>query len=88
MPPEPLNSVIQVRWQETEPPHPEQISYDPRLATNPLFNQNKLKVGVFVFNGTAGCNRTTVPEQYRATWANSLDVAQQADSAGFEVIVP
>ena len=64
------------------------ISPDTRSATNPLFHANKLKVGVFAFNGTAGCNMTTVPEQYRATWANSLDVAQQADNAGFEVIVP
>ena len=61
---------------------------DSRLRTNPLFNQDRLKIGAFAFNGTAGCNMTTVPEQYRATWANSLNVAQQADQAGFDVIVP
>ena len=61
---------------------------DSRAATNPLFKANKLKIGVFAFNGTAGCNMTFVPEQYKATWTNSLGVAQQADQAGFDVIVP
>jgi FMNH2-dependent dimethyl sulfone monooxygenase len=64
------------------------ISEDLRSATNPLFNQNKLKIGVFAFNGTAGCLMTKVPELYQATWSNSLDVAMQADAAGFDVIVP
>lgn len=64
------------------------IEPDPRAAANPLFNRNKLKIGVFAFNGTAGCNMTFVPEQYTATWPNSLEVAQQADRAGFDVIVP
>jgi alkanesulfonate monooxygenase SsuD/methylene tetrahydromethanopterin reductase-like flavin-dependent oxidoreductase (luciferase family) len=31
---------------------------------------------------------TTVPEQYELTWPNTLDVALQADRAGFEALVP
>jgi len=58
-----------------------------RKVTNPLFNDNKLKLGVFAFNGGAA-TMTTVPEQYELTWPNVLDVAQQADYAGFEALVP
>jgi alkanesulfonate monooxygenase SsuD/methylene tetrahydromethanopterin reductase-like flavin-dependent oxidoreductase (luciferase family) len=60
---------------------------DPRAATNPLFNSNPLKLGVFAFNG-GGATMTTVPEQFELTWPNSLDVAVQADRAGFEALVP
>jgi FMNH2-dependent dimethyl sulfone monooxygenase len=60
---------------------------DPRGATNPLFNNNKLKLGVFAFNG-GGATMTTLPEQYQLTWPNALDVAQEADRAGFEALVP
>jgi dimethylsulfone monooxygenase len=55
--------------------------------TNPLLNANKLKLGVFNFNGD-GNSRTLVPERYQFNWPNSLDVAQQADQLKFEVIVP
>jgi dimethylsulfone monooxygenase len=60
---------------------------DPRAQTNPLFNTNRLKLGVFAFNG-GGATMTTVPEQYQLTWANTLDVARQADRAGYEALVP
>ena len=60
---------------------------DPRARTNPLFNDNRLKLGVFAFNG-GGATMTTVPEQYELTWPNTLDVARQADRAGFEALVP
>ncbi len=60
---------------------------DPRAATNPLFNGNKLKLGVFAANGSGGA-MTTVPEQYQLTWPNTLDVAQEADRAGLEALVP
>lgn len=60
---------------------------DPRAKTNPLFNNNRLKLGVFAFNG-GGATMTTVPEQYQLSWPNTLDVAQQADRAGYEALVP
>lgn len=63
------------------------LSDDPRAATNPLFGANRLKLGVFAFNGAAA-TMTTLPEQYQLTWPNCLDVAQQADQAGFEALVP
>jgi len=60
---------------------------DPRSATSPLFGQNRMKLGVFAFNGGAA-TMTTVPEQYELTWPNTLDVAREADRAGFEALVP
>ncbi len=58
-----------------------------RTETNPLFNANKIKLGVFTINGSGGA-RTLVPEKFKLTWENSLDVAMAADEAGFEAIVP
>jgi alkanesulfonate monooxygenase SsuD/methylene tetrahydromethanopterin reductase-like flavin-dependent oxidoreductase (luciferase family) len=66
---------------------PVTMSDDPRGATNPLFNRNKLKLGVFAFNGN-GAYMTKIPEQFDPTWPNTLDVAQQADQAGWEALVP
>jgi alkanesulfonate monooxygenase SsuD/methylene tetrahydromethanopterin reductase-like flavin-dependent oxidoreductase (luciferase family) len=60
---------------------------DPRAATNPLFGANRMKLGVFAFNGGAA-TMTTLPEQYELTWPNTLDVAREADTAGFEALVP
>ena len=60
---------------------------DAYLRTNPIFNRNKLKLGVFAFNGTAAV-MTKLPEQYAVTWENCLDVALEADAAGFEALVP
>ena len=48
--------------------------------SNPLFNQNRLKLGIFAFNGSGGA-MTTVPEQFQLTWPNTLDVAVEADQA-------
>jgi alkanesulfonate monooxygenase SsuD/methylene tetrahydromethanopterin reductase-like flavin-dependent oxidoreductase (luciferase family) len=54
---------------------------------NPIFNANRLKLGAFAFNGESTA-RTLIPERFKLTWQNSLDVAKQADQLGFEVIVP
>jgi alkanesulfonate monooxygenase SsuD/methylene tetrahydromethanopterin reductase-like flavin-dependent oxidoreductase (luciferase family) len=58
----------------------------PANFTNPLFNDNKLKLGTFCSNTIA--NMTLVPEQWRPTWANCLEAARVADEAGLEAIVP
>ena len=56
------------------------------MTTNPLFNANRLKLGIFGTNGKGGA-QTLVPEAYRPTWAASVETAQMADAAGFEAIV-
>jgi alkanesulfonate monooxygenase SsuD/methylene tetrahydromethanopterin reductase-like flavin-dependent oxidoreductase (luciferase family) len=60
---------------------------DSRGGTNPLFNSNRLKLGVFGINGP-GVAFTTVPELFNPTWENSLAVGRLADRVGIEAIVP
>ncbi|MBL8648390.1 MAG: LLM class flavin-dependent oxidoreductase [Sphingosinicella sp.] len=60
---------------------------DPRAATNPLFNDNKLKLGLFALNGI-GISMTTAPEALNANWDESIAVSKAADEAGFEANVP
>ncbi len=57
------------------------------IRQHPVFSENKLKLGVFAFNGGNNA-RTLIPERYKFSWDNSVDVATQADLSGFEAIVP
>jgi dimethylsulfone monooxygenase len=58
-----------------------------RHCSNPLFNENRLKLGVFGFNGQAPSN-TLVEELYTPTWPRILHIGALADAAGFEALVP
>ncbi|ABQ70612.1 luciferase family protein [Rhizorhabdus wittichii RW1] len=60
---------------------------DPRADTNPLFNDNPLKLGLFGLNGI-GISMTNVPEAPNARWSESVAVSKIADEAGFEANVP
>ncbi len=55
-------------------------------STNPIFNDNKLKLGTFCTNTIP--NMSFVPEMRQPTWANQLASARIADRAGLEAIVP
>jgi alkanesulfonate monooxygenase SsuD/methylene tetrahydromethanopterin reductase-like flavin-dependent oxidoreductase (luciferase family) len=59
----------------------------PRAETNPLFNANRLKLGVFGINGP-GTVMTNHPDRFLPTWDASLRVAETVDRAGLEAIVP
>lgn len=54
----------------------------------PLFNDNRLKLGVFGLNVSNGCAATTAEGHFETTWPNTLAVAQMADEAGLEALVP
>ncbi|WP_137391560.1 LLM class flavin-dependent oxidoreductase [Rhodoligotrophos defluvii] len=56
------------------------------MTRNPLFNANRMKLGIFGTNGKGGA-QTLVPEAYKPTWPASVQTAQMADAAGFEAIV-
>lgn len=60
---------------------------DPRADTNPLFNDNKLKLGVFGLNGIS-IFMTDAPEAPNADWTESVRVSRLMDDAGFEANVP
>jgi len=53
---------------------------------NPIFNDNKLKLGTFCTNTIS--NMTFIPELLKPTWANTLAAARIADEAGLEAVVP
>ena len=59
---------------------------DARRVTNPLFNDDKFKLGVFGFNGKAA--QLTHGPGPDVTWARSSLIAGLADAAGLEAIVP
>jgi len=59
-----------------------------RNETNPLFGPNKLKLGLFGVNVSNGCAITKAEERFRATWAETLAIAQAADRFGYEALVP
>jgi FMNH2-dependent dimethyl sulfone monooxygenase len=59
-----------------------------RAECNAVFNENKLKLGLFGINCDSGCAMTTVDERHRLTWASTKQVARAADRAGYEILVP
>src|SRR6516225_12320963 len=59
-----------------------------RRATNPLFNNRKLKLGTFCTNLNGGCAISTIPETLKITWPNTVRLAQIADAMEFEALVP
>ena len=54
----------------------------------PLFNDNRLKLGVFGLNVSNGCAATTAEGHFETTWPNTVEVAKMADAAGIEALVP
>jgi alkanesulfonate monooxygenase SsuD/methylene tetrahydromethanopterin reductase-like flavin-dependent oxidoreductase (luciferase family) len=61
---------------------------DPRGATNPLFNDNKFKLGTFATNVSNGAAITTVDGVFETKWPTVVKLAKMADRAGIEAIVP
>lgn len=55
-------------------------------SQNPMFNQNRLKLGTFATN-TVGSMHTVAPDAYDPSWENALRAAKIADGAGFEAIL-
>lgn len=53
-----------------------------------MFNRNKLKFGIFSPNCSSGMAVTKVPERWDASWENNLKLAQMADEAGIEFLLP
>ncbi|MBV9600422.1 MAG: LLM class flavin-dependent oxidoreductase [Chloroflexi bacterium] len=58
-----------------------------RLA-NPLFNSNKLKMGVFFANIGGGARPTLAEDRTRLSWPSVVEIAQMADGAGIEAFIP
>ncbi len=60
---------------------------DPQ-RTNPMYGPNKFKLGLFSMNADGGLALTRVSERWPARWDDIVAVAQMADRAGIEFILP
>jgi FMNH2-dependent dimethyl sulfone monooxygenase len=58
------------------------------VSPNPMHGPNKLKLGVFSMNSDGGLTLTRVPERWPAVWSEIVEVAQLADRAGIEFLLP
>jgi len=52
------------------------------------FSRNKLKLGIFGSNCSSGRAATKVPERWSGTWEDNLKLAQMADAAGIDLMLP
>lgn len=55
---------------------------------NPVARQGGFKIGVFSTNADGGLAITTVPERWRASWADNVAAATIADRAGLDFFLP
>ena len=53
-----------------------------------MFNDQKMKLGLFGTNCSYGLIMSHAPPTYEATWAHTKEIAQRADALGFEALVP
>jgi dimethylsulfone monooxygenase len=59
---------------------------DPRSETNPVFGENKLKLGLFGLN-SGDQIKTLAPDRYIADWARSDASMQALDALGLDIMV-
>jgi len=59
-----------------------------RTQTNPLFGDQKMKLGLFGTNCSYGLIMSHAPSDYRITWEHTREIATRADDLGFDVLVP
>jgi len=59
-----------------------------RTETNPLFGDQKMKLGLFGTNTSYGLIMSHAPSSFEITWEHTKEIAQRADRLGFDVLVP
>jgi alkanesulfonate monooxygenase SsuD/methylene tetrahydromethanopterin reductase-like flavin-dependent oxidoreductase (luciferase family) len=59
-----------------------------RHAHVPVFNDNKLKLGIFGMNCSNGCTITHAPTSFEPTYQHNVKIAKLADQIGLELLVP
>src|SRR5712692_10394306 len=58
-----------------------------RRDTNPLFNGNRMKLGVFGANVSGGCAMTMAEGRLETSWPTTSAIVRVGDRAGFEAMV-
>jgi FMNH2-dependent dimethyl sulfone monooxygenase len=53
-----------------------------------MYNENVLKIGLFGANCSSGRAVTMVPERWQASWRDNVALAQMADAAGIDFLLP
>jgi alkanesulfonate monooxygenase SsuD/methylene tetrahydromethanopterin reductase-like flavin-dependent oxidoreductase (luciferase family) len=59
-----------------------------REAGNPMFNENKLKLGTFATNCSGALSMTLAESVFEPTFEKNIEIAKMAEAAGFECMVP
>ena len=67
--------------------HPDDIK-EWRRQHVPVFNDNKLKLGIFGQNCSNGCTITHAETTFEPTYEHSVKISQLADDLGLELLVP
>ena len=57
-------------------------------TTNPLFGDNRMKLGIIAMNCSHGSTITTAENSWEMNWPDTREVAMMADRAGLEVLLP
>jgi FMNH2-dependent dimethyl sulfone monooxygenase len=63
-------------------------SRDEHRSALPVFNDNRMKLGVFGQNVSFGCCITLAETTLEPTYEHSAKIARKADALGFELLVP
>ncbi|MCG8443763.1 MAG: hypothetical protein MI723_18330, partial [Caulobacterales bacterium] len=65
------------------------MNSDESRPVHPLLaSDNKLKLAIFGLNVSGGCSMTDRPETLKVEWDESKRVAQAADRAGIDAVIP
>lgn len=56
--------------------------------TNPLYGDNRMKLGAMAMNCSHGSTITTAEGAWEMTWPDTLEVCRMADRAGMEALLP
>ncbi|RLA12856.1 MAG: hypothetical protein DRQ52_07260, partial [Gammaproteobacteria bacterium] len=56
--------------------------------SGPMFNSNRLKLGVFGTNVSNGCAVSLAQTSFEPTFEHNLQIAEKAERYGFEALVP
>lgn len=72
----------------TPTPSFEELVEARRASGVPMFNDNKMKLGIFGSNCSHGLMATHAESTYELTWEHTQKIAQLADGLGFEAMLP
>lgn len=61
---------------------------DAHSARLSMYNDNALKLGLFGANCSSGRAATTVPERWSGSWEDNVRLAEMADAAGIDFMLP